>query len=480
LREAAGAQAAWACQASGSRPAPPQGSGRMAADARVRAEGSLRVAVRRLSSQRLISTVSRRFGWGLGDQAISSLTNYAVSFYLVHVLGAADLGAFSLCFVTYGFALNASRGLATDPLMVRFSGIDIQRWRRAVGYATGTALSVGISCGALVLIAAAIISGPARGAFFALGLTLPGAMLQDSWRYSFFVLGKGSQAFLNDLTWGILLAAGILALRFTGHTDVFWAVLAWGASASVAAALGPLQARVIPKVFGARVWLRQHGDLGFRYLAEGTSGAASYQIRAYGMSLLLGLTALGYMQATSTLVGPMVILSAAMSLVLIPEGVRVLQRGPAELRSFCILVSLGMAAIAAVWTIFLMVSLPRGLGHLLLGQIWHPTYALVLPTMLATVAGNITVGCGVGLHALASSKRSLNLMLISSVVWVLASLAGGYEWGVAGALWTSAIVNWIFTVPYWWQFQVALREYRGASVSVSPIRSKIGRHARQR
>jgi hypothetical protein len=90
------------------------------------------------------------------------------------------------------------------------------------------------------------------------------------------------------------------------------------------------------------------------------------------------------------------------------------------------------------------------------------------------------VGCGVGLHALASTKRSLKLMLISSVVWVLASLAGGYEWGVAGALWTSAIVNWIFTVPYWWQFQVALREYRGASVSVSPIRSKIGRHARQR
>ena len=76
--------------------------------------------------------VSRRFGWGLADQAVSSLTNFAVSLYVAHSLGLVQFGAFSLAYATYGFALNASRGLATDPLMVRFSGTSVPIWRRAV------------------------------------------------------------------------------------------------------------------------------------------------------------------------------------------------------------------------------------------------------------------------------------------------------------------------------------------------------------
>ena len=72
--------------------------------------------------QRLRSHAVRRIGWGLADQAVSSLTNFAVSIYVARTLGAEQFGAFSLAYVTYGFALNASRGLSTDPLMVRFSG----------------------------------------------------------------------------------------------------------------------------------------------------------------------------------------------------------------------------------------------------------------------------------------------------------------------------------------------------------------------
>ena len=76
--------------------------------------------------------MARRFSWGLGDQAVSSLTNSAISIYIARELGAANFGAFSLAYVTYAFVLNASRGLATDPLVVRFSATDTKVWRRAV------------------------------------------------------------------------------------------------------------------------------------------------------------------------------------------------------------------------------------------------------------------------------------------------------------------------------------------------------------
>src|SRR5215468_8813843 len=104
-----------------------------------------------LAIQRLVTHAFRRLGWGVADQVVSSLTNFAVSIYVVHVLGAVQFGAFSLAYVTYGFALNASRGLATDPLLVRFSGADVPTWRRAVTSCTGTAAVTGLVIGACVI-----------------------------------------------------------------------------------------------------------------------------------------------------------------------------------------------------------------------------------------------------------------------------------------------------------------------------------------
>ena len=226
---------------------------------------------------------SRRLGWGLADQVVSSLTNYAVGIYVVHALGAVQFGAFSLAYVTYAFALNASRGLATDPLMVRFSGTDLPTWRRAVTDCTGTAAVMGLVTGACVVAAAGVLSGVVGSAFLALGLTLPGLLLQDSWRYSFFALGRGSRAFVNDTVWALTLIPALVVLRATHHADVFWVVFAWGITATIAAAVGPIQARVIPRLAGARRWVSQHRDLGPRYLAEGTSQSASVQLRAYSI-----------------------------------------------------------------------------------------------------------------------------------------------------------------------------------------------------
>ena len=186
---------------------------------------------------------------------VSSLSNFAVSIFVVHVLGAVQFGAFSLAFVTYGFVLNASRGLATDPLMVRFSGTDLPTWRRAVADCTGTATLVGLVAGACALVPAALLSGAAGAAFLALGLTLPGLLLQDSWRYSFFALGRGSQAFINDTIWTLTLLPALAVLRVTGHADVFWFVFAWGITGTIAAAVGPWQARVIPRPAGAWRWV---------------------------------------------------------------------------------------------------------------------------------------------------------------------------------------------------------------------------------
>jgi O-antigen/teichoic acid export membrane protein len=409
--------------------------------------------------QRLRGNAVRRLGWGVADQVVSSLTNFAISIYVVHTLGAVQFGAFSLAYVTYGFALNASRGLATDPLMVRFSGVDLPTWRRAVARTTGTATNVGLIIGACVLIAAAVMSGAARASFLALGLTLPALLLQDSWRYSFFALGRGSQAFLNDCIWAVTLFPALFLLRETGHADVFWFVLAWGLTAAIGAAAGPWQARVVPRLSGVWEWISRQRDLGPRYLIEGISNSVSMQLRSYGVGLLLGLATLGAVQASATLFGPMTILFLGISLVAIPEGARVLRKAPRHLPLFCLVITAGLTLAGLAWGAIVLIAVPRGLGAWLLGPIWHPAYPLLLPQTIFVVGGAVGYGAGIGLHALGASRRSLNNALLWAVLYVIFAVAGAFVAGAEGTVWGAAVAPCVCALYGWWQLRKALREY---------------------
>ena len=408
---------------------------------------------------RLARQAAKRITWGLADQGMSSITNFAVSIYIAKTLGAVQYGAFGLAYVTYSFCLNASRGLSTDPLLVRFSGTDVPTWRRAVADCTGTAALTGLVTGAGVMLAALVLHGSARMAFLALGLTLPALMLQDSWRYSFFALGKGAHAFLNDTIWAVTLIPTLVLLNASGHASVFWFVFAWGMGGAVGAAVGPLQARVMPRLFGGWRWIRQHRELGLRYLLEGTSNSASTQLRNYGVGIILGLAAVGYVQAATTLMGPFMVIFLGMGLVTLPEAARVLRRSPRHLTLFCLAVSVGLSLLAIAWTVALLVALPRGLGHLALGAIWRPTYPLVLPLAISILGGCMSAGAGAGLHALGAAKRSLRAMVQASALFLVAGLAGAVTDGTVGTMRGAAFAGCAGALMFWWQLRGALREH---------------------
>jgi O-antigen/teichoic acid export membrane protein len=420
-------------------------------------------------SWHLMRRASRRLSWGVADQAMSSVSNFVVNIYIARTLGATQYGAFALAYVTYGFALNASRGLGTDPLLVRFSGTAPPAWRRAVARCSGTAAVVGLVTGACALAAAAVLDGTTRLAFLALGLMLPGLLLQDSWRFSFFAHGRGSQAFLNDTVWTVVLIPALVVLRRTGHANVFWCVFAWGAAATVAAAVGPLQSRVLPRLSGGWAWVWQHRDLGPRYCAEGTANSCQSQLRNYGIGFILGLAALGYVQAASTLMGPFMVIFFGMGLVLLPEAARILRRAPGHLTLFCACASAGLALLGLTWGVVLLVALPRGLGHLMLGSLWRPTYPLVLPSTIAIMGGCVQAGAGTGLHALGAARRSLRAMVLLAVLYVTCSLAGAVVGGAFGTVCGGAVASWIGGLIFWRQLRAALRERAKASAGNEPL-----------
>lgn len=419
------------------------------------------VAARRIPaalSWHLIRQVGRRLTWGVADQLMATLTNFLLSIYVARTLGAVDFGAFTLAYVTYGFAINASRGLSIEPLLVRFSGTNLPIWKRATARSTGTALLVGLVTGTCALAAGALVGGATGQAFLALGLTLPGLLLQDGWRYCFFALGRGYHAFINDAVWAAVQIPALVLLKMSGHANVFWYVLAWGLAGAVAAAVAPLQARVMPNLVGATKWLSRHRDLGPRYLVENTGGNAADMLRSYIVTLVLGLAAVGYIQAAGLLMGPFKIIYFGLGLILMPEAARLLRRSPRRLPLFCAAVSTMLGLLGLVYGAVLLVALPRGLGHLVLGRIWLPTYPLVLPAIIALVSGCVTNGALLGLHALGAARRSLRAVIITSVIVIPCAFVGAKSGGTLGTMRYVAAASWLGTLVCWWHFRQAVRE----------------------
>jgi O-antigen/teichoic acid export membrane protein len=407
---------------------------------------------------------ARRFGWGLADQAMSSLSNAALSFYVARELGAQQFGAFSIAYVTYAFALNASRGLSTEPLLVRFSGSELPAWRQAVSRSTGTALVVGLVTGMCTLVAAMTMSGGLRLAFLALGLVLPGLLLQDSWRYAFFALGRGSQSFFNDTIWTFTMLPAIVVLRLTHHKSVFAFVLMWGAAATLAACVGPLQARVLPKPWQAIEWVIRHRDLGPRFLLENTSNAGATQLRTYCIGGIAGLATVGYIQAAGLLMGPFLVVFMGISIVTVPEAVRMLHVSVQRLRRYCYLIGCGLCVLCALWGIAMLVLIPHGLGAVLLGRdLWRPAYSLVIPYTISIMGSCASNGLSAGLHALSAARRSLRAMVFTSALYLALGIIGAYFDGAFGAVCGAAVATWAGAAMYWVQLHTEMHEREATS-----------------
>lgn len=397
-----------------------------------------------------------RLSWGLADQAASSMTNFAVGIYVARSLGLAAFGAFSLAWVTYGVVLSVSRGLATDPLVVRFSGVPEASWRGAVARSSGTSLGVGAAIGVPCLLIGLTLGGHVGLAFAALGVMLPGLLLQDAWRYSFFAAGAGQKAFVNDVVWGLALVPAMVVAAHVGSVAAF--VLAWGGSAAVAAGYGCFQSGIRPRLTGARRWLREHRDLGSRYLVENVSLSGASQLRAYGLGAIVGVGAVGAIRGAELLLGPFLAVLMGLSLVTVAEAARVLRRAPHRLGMFCLLLGGAQAVAALLWGAALLL-MPERLGELVLGDVWSSASELIVPATLGVAGAGLGTGAAAGLRALGAARRSLRSQLFASTCYVGGGLGGAVVSGTVGSAWGVAAATVCSSAVWWLHLRIALREH---------------------
>lgn len=404
-----------------------------------------------------------RATWGLADQALSSLSNLAVGVVVARSSTVADFGVYALAFGGYTIALNVSRAISTEPLAVRHSGTRTPTWQRAVRASTATALLTGF-LGLLVgLAVVAVPSVPSKGVLLAFALTMPGLLLQDAWRWAFFVVGEGQKAFVNDLIWLLAMLAIFGGLYLTGTQSAFTLTFAWGLGAVIAAIAGRFQAGVAPRRQLIREWVKRNWDLSPKYVGEMLAVSGTIQVYMLGITAAAGLVATAGIRGAQVLLGPVNVLNQGIRMISVPEAARALKHSYRRLWLVGLAISFGVGAGALAWgAVFLL--LPAVVGRELLGPgVWNQAHAVLVPVILLQALGASNAGAFAILRALTAATRGLRVRLISSVVLITCGITGAYLWGPKGAAWGLAGASFTTLLLWWNEAHRAIAAHRRLS-----------------
>jgi O-antigen/teichoic acid export membrane protein len=389
-----------------------------------------------------------RAGWNLADQAVSSLTNAALSILVARSVDANAFGAFAVCFTIYSLVIGAARALVSEPLAVRSSDAATTEFRASQRGALATSAIFGAAAG-LVLLAVAPFQSPGlRDPMIALALTLPGLTVQDALRLSFITGGRPHAAALNDLVWAFVQLGGAAALLLTDIPSATLFVLVWGAAAGVAALDGMVRARTRPVISQALSWLRSHLDQSAYIVVEYLAIMGAFQIAILIVGAIGGIVAVGSLRGAQVLLGPLNILMFAVSSFSVPELVRRKKDPPRVLALYALALSGVLFLSTVIWSAIIL-ALPDSTGRQLLGDAWEGGRE-VLPGMAASMAGiGAAIGAAAVLRALGAVRQTLSQSLLLAPLLLVFGVVGVWLDGARGAAFGFAIAQWI-PVPLWW------------------------------
>jgi O-antigen/teichoic acid export membrane protein len=334
-----------------------------------------------------------------------------------------------------------------EPLLIRYSTRPSPDWRRGTAAAAGTTLAMAGLTAIGLICAAAALGGTVGTAMIGLAITMPGLLLQDAWRLAFFAGGRGRDAFLNDVAWGICLVPAFLFAGFIGPT-VFTITVAWGLAASLAALIGMVQARVVPRPAWTARWWREHSDLAARFLAEAGLRTGLAQLAMILIGVIAGLEAIGSIRAAQLVMSPIQVLFLGASLAAVPEAVRALARSLGLLLRIAAAVSIGLAVASLTWGLVALL-LPDELGRLFLGDSWAAAQAYLPAWIVAQIGTVMTLGPGMTLRAFANARLSLKVTAVTATIVVVVPTIAAFEgglpaaWGLAGASVAGAALWWL-------------------------------------
>jgi O-antigen/teichoic acid export membrane protein len=374
----------------------------------------------------------RRALWTFTDQALSSLTNAALTIVVAREVGADAFGAFALALLTFSFVIGLGRSTIGDPYVIRFSDADPVTRHTATSQAAGAAVAFGLFAAAICIVAGLLIPhGQSSGGLFALALSLPGLLLQDTWRYAFFAADRPAAATLNDALWAVLQFSLLGVLLVRDVHSVFWITMVWGMSALVSAVVGGVQMGVLPSVAAANRWFYRTRDLNIRMGVDFAFNMGAVNLAIYVITAVVGLIASGALRAAQTLLGPLNLFRSGLDSFVLPMMARTAGSGGSLFR-LAALTSAAATVVSGIWVGTLLL-LPDSVGEDVLGESWVGARSVLIGTGIVQLSVSIVLGASLAMKALRRADQLLRVTVVQAPLIIGFGCLGAWQWGVVGA-----------------------------------------------
>ncbi|WP_369054993.1 hypothetical protein [Kineococcus terrestris] len=399
---------------------------------------------------RLRSAGMTRGVWNIADQMIASANNFLVQIIIARSVSEDDFGSFAIVFAIFSVLTGFFRAVATQPVAMRFAGAGDDEFRRASGAAVGLVFTGSLLLGAGLVVAGLLGPFPAvlGQSLVALGIVLPGLMMQDAWRQVLFARLRPAAACLLDATWGVLQLAAVAVLVLSDVGSVFAFTLAWGGAAVAASFVGLAQVRTRPKLTRALPWVREQSSLTRYLVPEFVLQQSGVQIAIVIVAAVAGLAAAGGLRGANMLTVPATIVSAGLLSFAVPELVRRRERMTNRTWTLAALGVSGMVSLVSVVWGSLFLVLPDAVGEALLAETWSGTREVLVPIIVGQVGAALSVGPAALLYANEGARITMRLHAVYTVALIGLSTAGAVLFGAVGTAWGMAAAFWI-VVPWW-------------------------------
>ena len=404
----------------------------------------LRLSVRDKSLRR------RRVIWSLADQVVSSMTNFALTVSVARSVSPRTFGAFALVYGAFVLSIGITRALTSEVISIQYSQTEPRAFVRSVRPALGLSISLGIVTGLVIAVGGDTIgaSGSVLRGLLVICAAMPLLVLQDTLRFCFVAMGRPRSAFFNDLAWAVVQFS-LLAVLIIMHSDRFTMVLgAWALGGVAASVLGLAQMKCSPSPRDALRWLREHRDLAVPCVLEFFAGQGAYQFSVFIVAALAGLTASAAVRGVQTVFGPLVVISAGVTMAAVPELSRIAHRSRTEFLRGASLAGLSVGTAAVATGVFLLV-LPARVGTALLGASWPIARPLIPFLLVQKAAEGLSVGAFSGLRALRKAKQTATLRTATGLATIGAAVVGAGVDGARGFMISMSIVAPIATALWW-------------------------------
>lgn len=393
------------------------------------------------------------YGWAVGDQVLSSGTNFAVAVIVARHAGPGEYGVFVLVIAVWILILGIGRSLLMQPFTLRASPASPEQWRTEARLAAGAALVFGATAGAVLVGVGLAVGGDTElgSSLVVVGAFAAPLMMQEFWRVAAFSCKSARRALANDAVWAATQLTLLLVFARVANLSSRHALAAWGLGALAGAVIGPLQFRLLPSLSRATVaWGRHAFSLGKWFSMDVIAFALGEQVALWVIAAIAGTTAVGGLRSVQTLFGPVSVLALAAESVTLPRAANArVDSGQGGVLRVAVRYSAVLTLVIAVYALGVFVA--RGnLLTLVFGSGFTGFANLILPVGMAAVIGGLVAGGSLGLRANARGRSLTAAAAVSAaakilLVSVLASTSGvpGAAWGLAAASATQGAILWI-------------------------------------